>query len=307
MRRGDLRLRRGATRRGDVSGVGLGLRFEFLDEVVGHIEAGTLTVREVPFFEIAPENYMRRGGHVHAALELVAAHFPLVCHGLHMSLGSVDAFDLEYFATLRGFLDRLAPSIHSDHLCFSGLGGRALHELLPLPLTEAAALHAAARIREAEDRLERPLAIENVSFYLELGRPEMSEVEFVSRVLEEADCGLLLDVNNVYVNSCNHGFNAVEYVARIEPSRVWQLHVAGHEYRADDGLVIDTHGAPVITPVYELMQQAVARIGRVPVVLERDTCVPTLELLLAERDQLQVAYEQALAQYRGEQGGERGA
>jgi len=282
-------------------GVGIGLRWEFLDDLLERVDQGRLGAAEIPFFEVAPENYMRRGGYIPESLAFVAARFPIVSHGLHMSLGSVEPYRGDYFAELRAFLHRFELPWHSDHLCFSGVDGRALHDLLPLPLTEAAALHAAARVREARDRLELPMAIENISWYLQLGAADISETDFVSLVLEEADCGMLLDVNNVYVNSQNHGFDAKTWIDRIDLSRVWQLHVAGHEFRPADGFIIDTHGSDVIDPVYDLLRHTVARKGPVAVILERDSNIVDLDALIAERTLLQQAYDGGLADY------ERGA
>jgi len=275
-----------------VDGVGLGLRWDFLDELLERLASGTI---EVPFFEVSPENYMRRGGYIPEALEYVAERIPLLTHGLCMSLGSTDPFEASYLRELRQFLVRFAPPWHSDHLCFSGVDGRVVHELLPIPQTEAAALHVAARVREASDRLRVPMAIENISYYVELGTPEMSETDFISRVLEEADCQLLLDVNNVYVNSQNHGFDARAWLERMDLSRVVQLHVAGHERWADERMIIDTHGAEVCDPVLELLSWVVERTGPVPVVLERDNAVPSLDALLAERSRVEAFYERGLA------------
>jgi hypothetical protein len=277
-------------------GVGLGLRWDFLDELMARLDDPTF--EPPPFFEISPENYLRRGGYIPEALDAVAERVPLLTHGLQMSIGGTDAFDAGYFRWLRALLERYEPPFHSDHLCFCGTDGRILHDLLPLPRTEAAALHTALRLREAADRLGLPMAIENISYYLELGVSEMSEAAFVSRVLEEADCGLLLDVNNVYVNSLNHGFDARAWLEQIDLSRVVQLHVAGHEHRPDDGLVVDTHGAEVCDPVVDLLGWVIARTGPLPVVLERDNLVPPLDELLAERARLDAAYQRALGDER---------
>jgi uncharacterized protein len=284
-------------------GVGIGLRWEFLDDLLARIEGGRISTADVPFFEFAPENYLRRGGYVPESLAYVAAHFPMVSHGLHMSLGSVTPYRDEYFAELRALFATLAPPWHSDHLCFSGVDGRALHDLLPLPLTEAAALHVAARVREARERLEVPMAIENISWYLRLGAGELDEPDFVSLVLDEADCGMLLDVNNVYVNGQNHGFDGRAWIDRIDMARVWQLHVAGHEHRPADGMIIDTHGSDVIDPVLELLTHTVAKKGPVCVILERDQNVPDLDALLAERKKLQAAYDAGLARHRARPAG----
>ncbi|WP_437875127.1 DUF692 domain-containing protein [Sorangium sp. So ce513] len=276
-----------------LTGVGLGLRWEFLDEVLDLLDRGEAL--PVPFFELSPENYMRRGGYFPAALERVRERCALLTHGLTMSVGGIDPLDAGYLRDLGRFLGRLDPPFHSDHLCFSGVDGRFLHDLLPLPLTSAAAAHAAARIREAEDRLGRPMAIENITYYLAPGRAALDEADFLVEVLERAGCGLLLDVNNLYVNGRNHGVDPAALLEKIPPGRVVAMHVAGHEWRDDAGLLIDTHGAPVIAPVLDLLARAVARTGPVPVVLERDNDVPPLEALLAERAEVEAAYRRGLA------------
>jgi uncharacterized protein (UPF0276 family) len=282
-------------------GVGLGLRWEFLDDLLERIELGRISREDLPFFEFAPENYLRRGGFIPEALDRVRAAFPLVSHGLHLSLGSVSPFPSDYLEHLRRMLAHVAAPWHSDHLCFSGTDERSLHDLLPLPQTEGAALHVAKRVREARERLERPMAIENISWYTRVGETQLDETAFISLILEEADCGMLLDVNNVFVNATNHGFDAKAWIDRIDPSRVWQLHVAGHEWRPSEELIIDTHGAPVVDPVVELLCYTVARTGPVSVVLERDSNIGSLDALLEERRRLQAAYDDGLAQYRTRQ------
>jgi uncharacterized protein (UPF0276 family) len=274
--------------------VGLGLRWDFLDDLLARLEQGTLSL---PFVEVAPENYMRRGGYIPETLERVAAKLPLVSHGLTMSIGGLDPYPADYFAQLKGFLTHFDLGWHSDHLCFSGVDGRMLHDLFPLPFTEAAARHAAARVREARERLERPLHVENISYYTVLGAPELAEPDFVSLVLEQADCGLLLDVNNVYVNSLNHGFEPESWLGRIDLGRVVQLHVAGHDWSPDDELYIDTHGATAPDRVHELLSWVIARTGPLPVVLERDHDVPELDALLAEVASLERAYAEGLARH----------
>ena len=202
------------------TGIGLGLRAEFLSAA----HAGKADGR-VAFFEVSPENYMHRGGPIVRKFEEIAARVPIITHGLMMSLGALDPFDDDYFSQLREFLDghpTIASKWHSDHLCFSTQQGAVLHDLLPLPFDEGTALRVAKRIREAQDRLERPLAIENISYYLPVGEPRMREAEFVRIVCDEADCGLLLDVNNIYVNSKNFGFDVREMIASYPLERVVQ-------------------------------------------------------------------------------------
>ncbi|AKT38665.1 DUF692 family multinuclear iron-containing protein [Chondromyces crocatus] len=274
------------------TGVGLGLRWEILDDLLEGLDAGAAP--PLPFFEICPENIMRRGGFIPAALERVQARYPLLSHGIALSLGGLDPFDPAFLRELRGLLDSVDAPFHSDHLSFSGVEGRALHELLPLPRTSAAAAHVAARIREAQDRLGRRMAIENITYYLVPGQAPLDEADFLVEVLERADCGLLLDVNNVYVNARNHGYDPARFLDKLPPERVVAMHVAGHEQRGP--LLIDTHGAPPIDPVLQLLTRAVARTGPVPVVLERDHHVPPLAELLQELPAIETAYRAGLAE-----------
>jgi uncharacterized protein (UPF0276 family) len=283
------------------AGVGLGLRWDFLDDLVARIHAGDAP--DLPFFEVAPENYMRRGGYIPEALAYVADRYPILSHGLSLSVGSVDPLDEAFLAALKAFLERFEAPFHSDHLCFSGVDGRLIHDLLPLPATREAARHTAARVREARARIERPLAIENISYYLRAGAPEMEETEFIRRVLEDADCGLLLDVNNVYVNSRNFGFDAWGFIEALPLERVVAIHVAGHTHVPERGVIVDTHGADVIPPVHALLRSAVARTGPVPVVLERDNHVPPLDALLSELDLVRRAYALGLADFEAARGG----
>jgi uncharacterized protein (UPF0276 family) len=275
------------------TGIGLGLRAEFLSAA----RAGTADGR-VAFFEISPENYMHRGGPVVRKFEEIAARVPIISHGLMMSIGALDPLSDDYFTHLREFLNRhrdILPAWHSDHLCFSTEQGAVLHDLLPLPADERTAVRVAGRIREAQDRLERPLALENISYYLPIGQPRLREAEFVRIVCEEADCALLLDVNNVVVNSKNFGFDPLEMLAAYPLERVVQLHVAGHTRWDRFEMFLDDHGATVEPKVHELMQWVVERIGPIPVLLERDSDIPPLDELLDEVAALQASYDAALA------------
>lgn len=263
-----------------VTGVGLGLRWEFLEEV---LEGPQL---QLGFLEVSPENYMRRGGYYPAALECVGERYPLVTHGLTLSLGALDEPNPDYLRTLKAEVQRLRSPWHSDHLCFSTAGSRVLHELLPLKFCSENVRRVVDRVRRVQDFLGLPMAIENISWYLHPGQPEMSELEFISAILEGSDCGLLLDVNNVYVNSLNHGFDAQQFLAQLPLQRVVQIHVAGHT-RLESGLLLDTHGAAVCDPVYDLLSFTLQRTGPVPVLLERDNEVPKLSELMAEIARLQ--------------------
>ncbi|MBV1857255.1 MAG: DUF692 domain-containing protein [Nannocystaceae bacterium] len=277
------------------TGVGLGLRGAFLRDIVRGDADG-----KIAFLEVAPENYMHRGGRAPERLSSLAERFPIITHGLMMSLGGTDPFRDEYFDELKSFLDRHDAPWHSDHICWSGMDGAMLHDLLPIPFTTQTAKRVAARIREASDRLERPMAIENISWYLQLGKSTLDEAEFITEVVERADCGLLLDVNNVFVNASNHGFEAQAWIDTIPLQRVVQLHIAGHE-PWDDSLLVDTHGADVHDEVRDLMSYVIERTGPKPVLLERDSNIPPLAELLNEVASLQTVYDKALRKHAQEQ------
>ena len=280
-----------------LEGVGLGLRWEFLDEV---LRAAPGALDAVRFFEVAPENYMRRGGYFPSALARVAERHRLTTHGLTLSLGGDGPLDDGYVAELRRFVARFGVGWHSDHLSFSGAGGAVLHDLLPVAFTPAAAQRIAGRIRQASERIERPIAVENISYYTTLGGAPQDEPAFIADVLERADCGLLLDLNNLDVNAENHGFDARVWLAGIPLERVVEIHVAGPERWGDAAaeLLVDTHGAPVRAPVYELLAYVLERTGPVPVLLERDHNVPPLAALLEEVAALDVTYRAAVERWR---------
>jgi uncharacterized protein (UPF0276 family) len=284
-------------KRAALDGVGLGLRWELLDDVLDLCDAPVHAPEAAGprFFEISPENYMRRGGAMPAALDRVRERFPVLTHGLTLGVGGLDPFDADYLGALRRFVDRVDPPFHSDHLCFSGGRGRVLHELLPLPLSSASATHAAARIREVADRLGRPLAVENITHYLVPGAATLAEADFLGEVLEKSGARLLLDVNNVYVNAQNYGTDPMAFLEAIPLGRVVQIHIAGHERSAEDELLLDTHGAPVIDPVLGLLEWVIARTGPMPVLLERDHHIPSLDVLLAELATIDAAYRRGLA------------
>jgi hypothetical protein len=236
---------------------------------------------DIGFFEVSPENYMERGGYYPDALEQVGERYPLVTHGLTLSLGAVDEPSPGYLSALKREVERLHSPWHSDHLCFSTAGSRVLHELLPLKFAQENVERVAQRARRVQDALEVPLAIENISYYVHPGQAEMPEQEFLNRVLQASGVGLLLDVNNVYVNSVNHGFDPRAFIAALPLERVVEIHVAGHT-RLDSGLLLDTHGTPVSDPVFELLAWTLDRTGPVPILLERDNDVPELDELLRE-------------------------
>src|SRR5215471_11788834 len=262
-----------------VQGVGLGLRWPLVDDLLQR------PVPELAWIEVAPENYMRRGGRYASALAACRERWPVVTHGLTMSLGGADPLSAEYLTALRSFVREVGSPWHSDHLCFGIVGGAVLHELLPIPFTEKAADHVAARVTRAQDVLGVPLAVENISYYAHPGRAEMDEADFAGLVVEKAGCSLLLDVNNVYVNSKNHGFDARAMIAKMPLDRVVQIHVAGHD-DSDPDLVIDTHAEAIKREVYDLLAFALARTGKVPVLLERDDNFPSWDELALELREL---------------------
>ena len=256
-------------------GVGLGLRWEFLEEV---LDGPPL---DIAFFEVSPENYMRRGGYYPAALERIGERYPLVTHGLTLSIGAHRPPDAAYLDELRAEVERLDTPWHSDHLAFTSAGARAFHELLPLPFTRETAHRVADRLETLAETLGRPVAVENITYYALPGPSELSEGDFLHELFERTRAGLLLDVNNVYVNAENHGFDAERALEQFPLERAIEVHVAGHT-RTASGMLLDTHGAPVIEPVLALLARALERTGPLPVLLERDNDVPPLGELLSE-------------------------
>ncbi len=271
-----------------IEGIGLGLRYAMAEATLS---------RDVPglrWLEIHPENYVQRGGRFRHVLERARDRFPLITHGLTLGFGAAEPAEDAYMRPLRAFLHEVGVPFHSEHLCFSGSGGVMVHDLLPLPYTREAVATAVQRIREAREKLELPIAIENISYYATLGSSEMTEQQLLLEILERADCKLLLDVNNVFVNSQNHGFDPRAYLDAIPAERVVQIHVAGHLVRPDK-LFIDTHGAALREEVYDLLDYALRRIGPVPVLLERDQDFPDFDEIVAEIARLDAIYQRACA------------
>ena len=235
------------------------------------------------FLECAPDNWIGIGGRYGAALERLSAHHPLTCHGLSLSLGGVAPLDETFLARVRRFLDRHQVSLYSEHLSYCTDDGH-LYDLMPIPFTEEAVRHVAARIRRVQEALGRRIAVENVSYYA-APYQAMDEVDFVNAVLAEADCDLLLDVNNIFVNATNHGYDAHDFLARMPTARIASYHIAGHYDEADD-LKVDTHGAPVKREVWALLEAAYRVHGVHPTLLERDFNFPAMPVLLAEVERI---------------------
>jgi uncharacterized protein (UPF0276 family) len=244
------------------------------------------------FLEVHSENYFGAGGPPHHYLEQLRRDYPLSLHGVGLSLGSVDPLDPTHLTKLKQLADRYQPALISDHLCWASAGGTHVHDLLPLPFTRTMARHAARRILTAQDALGRRLLVENASSYVAFAESDMSEWEFVNEVVAEADCLLLLDVNNVYVNAINHGFDARDYLAAMPAARVAEIHLAGFDTDARAQCLVDTHGKPVHEPVWALYGETVRRIGPRPTLIEWDADIPPLDVLLDEAAKANAILEQ---------------
>ncbi len=256
-----------------VSGAGIGLRRSMLGELAGSVP------ESVSFMEVAPENWIHVGGSLGRRFRALTEQVPFVTHGLSLSIGGPAPLDEQLLLDIKGFLDQHGIRAYTEHLSYCGDDGH-LYDLLPIPFTEEAVTYVAGRIRRAQEIIERPMAIENVSYYAAPGQ-ELAEIDFIRAVLDEADCGLLLDVNNIYVNSINHRYDAEEFLLALPPERVVYCHVAGHYEEAED-LRVDTHGADVVDPVWQLLATAYEHFGVMPTLLERDFNIPPMPELLRE-------------------------
>ena len=254
-------------------GFGIGLRVEHYEEILCDTPA-------IEWLEVLTENYLVPGGKPLHYLERFRERYPLVMHGVSLSIGSVDEINWDYLKQVRALAQRIEPAWISDHLCWTGIDHLNLHDLLPLPYTEEALTHVVTRVQRIQEYLGRQILLENVSSYVDYASSEMSEWEFLNTLAERADCLILLDINNIYVSGRNHAFDPAEYLHGISPSRVQQFHIAGHDDQ--DDLVIDTHDSPVIEPVWQLLAHAYARFGQVSTMIERDAHVPPLTTLLEE-------------------------
>jgi uncharacterized protein len=266
-------------------GIGIGLRTVHFGTILGQHP-------KVDWFEVLSENFMDTGGRPLYVLDQVAERYPVALHGVSLSIGSTDPLNLEHLRKLKALAERTKAHWVSDHLCWTGVLGRNTHDLLPMPYTEAALRHTVARVRQAQDVLERPLVLENPSSYLEFAASTIPEWEFLARLAEEADCGLLLDVNNVYVSSFNHGFDPDAYIDAIPADRVVQYHLAGHTHKGTH--IVDTHSDHAIPEVWQLYRRAVGRTGRVATLYEWDENIPAFEVVHAEA-QKAAAFRDAVA------------
>ncbi len=256
---------------------GIGLRAQHHLQVLA-------TAPRVAWFEAHTENYFADGGAHVDALERIRANYPLSLHGVGLSLGSADSLDVRHLERVRRAIRRFEPALLSEHLSWSSIDGRFANDLLPLPYTEEALRHVSARIAQTQDFLGRRILIENVSSYLQFKISQLTEWEFLAGVAAESGCGILLDLNNVYIAAHNHGFDTQRYIEAIDPRRVEEIHLAGHS-RVEFGreqLLIDTHGTPVCAAVWELYRNALKRFGAVPTLIEWDTEIPALDILIAE-------------------------
>ena len=262
----------------EIRGAGLGLKRELMPALQADVPEC------IDFFEIAPENWIGVGGRPGKQLAWFAERYPMVCHGLSLSLGGPDPLNEVFLQRVRQFLDHYQIPLYTEHLSYCSDGGY-LYDLLPIPFTEEAVKYVAARIRRTQEILERRVAVENASFYVAAPISEMDEPTFVRAVLEEADCDLHLDVNNIYVNSVNFGFDPHDYLRSLPGERIVYIHTAGHYRKAPD-LVIDTHGETVIDPVWDLLAEAYSLFGVRPTLLERDFNIPPLVDLVAEVERI---------------------
>ena len=272
-----------------VQGFGLGLRTEHYRDFVDAPQA-------VDWLEIISENYLVDGGKPLHFLDRIRRDYPMVMHGVSLSIGGNDPLDWTYLRQIKGLIDRVEPAWISDHLCWTGHDQLNLHDLLPLPYTEAALRHLTPRVAQVQDFLGQPLLLENVSSYVSFRASEMSEWDFINELVTRSGCELLLDVNNVYVSSVNHGFDPRHFIDAMPIAAVRQIHLAGHEDHGD--YIIDTHDHPVCDAVWDLYAHAVTRFGAVPTMIERDDHIPALPELIAELDAARQVAERALAKRR---------
>lgn len=256
-----------------VHGAGLGLRRSFLSQIID------TPLKDVGFYEVAPENWITIGGKSGKQFRAMTERFDFICHGLSLSIGSTDPLDEKFVRDVKQFMTEHQIKFYSEHLSYCSKDGH-LYDLMPIPFTPEAVTHVAGRIKRVQDILEQKIAIENVSYYAAPGQ-EMAEIDFFNAVIEEADCNVLIDINNIYVNSVNHGYDAETFLKAIPAQRISYAHIAGHYVEAEDFLV-DTHGADVIDPVWKLLGKAYELYGVFPTLLERDFNIPPVAELIKE-------------------------
>ena len=267
-------------------GVGAGLRIPHYRHVLDHAP-------DMDFFEVISENFFAQGGKALYYLDQFRERYPIVLHGVSLNIGGPDEPDRGYLDKLKALVRRVGPAWISDHFCFCGAGGAHMHDLLPLPYTEEAAQRVARRARLVQEYLEVPFGLENTSSYLTYTKSTMTEWQFVSRVVEEADCGLMFDVNNVYVSAYNHGFDPLEFIKNVPHERILQIHLAGHTNMGR--YIIDTHAGPVIDPVMQLYRETIRLAGPVSTLLEWDDQIPSFERLSKEVEHIRDIKSQGLA------------
>jgi len=265
-----------------VHGAGLGLRREKLDEMLDSMQTGELA--SVDFMEVAPENWMNVGGAFGKKFRQFTEQYDFVCHGLSLSIGSPAPLDETFVKDVGKFLQEHGVKHYSEHLTYCSDDGH-LYDLLPIPFTEEAVHYVADRIRRVQDILQQEISMENASYYTPAPGKEMEEIDFINAVLSEADCGLLIDVNNIYVNSINHRYDPIEFMKQLPAERIRYAHIAGH-YNEDEDLIVDTHGADVIDPVWDILDKAYEHFGVFPTLLERDFNIPPMAEMLKEVKQI---------------------
>ena len=273
-------------------GFGLGLRPQHYADLLERPDDAPDP--RVDWFEIISENYMSAGGRPLINLDRVRERYPMVMHGVSLSIGSVDPLDQDYLDSLKALAERVDPAWISDHLCWTGVDGVNLHDLLPLPYTEEALAHVVDRIGQVQDHLGRRIALENASTYVTFTHSEMSEWDFLAEMAKRADCDLLLDVNNIFVSGFNHGFDPIDFIEGLPAERIAQIHLAGHEH--NETHIVDTHDAPVIEAVWSLYGEAIRRLGPITTMIERDADIPPLADMETELDRARAIAAKALEQ-----------
>ncbi len=275
----------------DIRGAGLGLKRELLPQLMQ--QYGQPLLAQLQFLEIAPENWIQAGGKYAAELDWLAQHYPIACHGLCLSLGGPDPLNVSFLKQVKQFLADFEIPLYTEHLSYcSDIANGYIYDLLPIPFTAEAVKYVAQRIRQTQDILECRIAVENASFYVAAPISEMDEISFINAVLSEADCDLHLDINNVYVNSVNFGFDAYAFLEQIPAERIVYGHIAGH-LQVEPDLLVDTHGEAIIDPVWQLLTYAYNKLAVFPTLLERDSHIPPLPVLMQEVDRIAILQQQA--------------